>query len=181
MINRISKNGRQYIGYNYKTIIVPSSKATMMIDYYQNFGWELASDYYTQDYDTPPIKITLKQERKIINHMEITRLQNHFEACIEQIKNLENSIETLAIAVSIAIGLIGAAFITGAVLTIIHNPSHLFLIILLSILGITTAIIPIFTYKKLYLQKAKNITPLIEEKYNEIDKICEKAYNLINQ
>jgi hypothetical protein len=179
-MNEIAKNGRQYVGYNYKTIYVPSSKASMMLDYYQNFGWELASDFYTQDYDTPPIKITLKQDKKLINRMEITRLQNHFESCMEEIKNLENSIDSLAVAVSIAVGIIGAAFIAGAVLTILNNPSHHFLIILFSLIGITIAILPIFIYKRLYLEKAKTITPLIEEKYNEVDKICEKAYKLIN-
>ena len=40
-------------------------------------------------------------------------------------------------------------------------------------------ILPWFVYKKLLARQTEKITPLIEEKYDEIDAICEKGNKLL--
>lgn len=179
-MGRITKDGSQYVGYRYKRIVVPAAKAAMLIDSYENFGWELEEE-------SSPLKnvgivtLVFKQDRKILNRMELTRLERHFEACLEEIDTLERSKTSTATALSISVGILGTAFIVGAVIAITNDPPHLFSGILLVIPGLIGWIAPTFLYNKFFDRSAKKIDPLIEQKYDEIYDICEKGFNLLHK
>lgn len=91
--------GRQrknFVGYEYKEVIAESSRISFLLDGYECFGWELDEKRRENTENKNPScpkkeVIHLKRNRKIINKMELTRLQRNFEACVKEIEALEKS------------------------------------------------------------------------------------------
>lgn len=167
-----------FVGYEYKEIIASSDKASMLVDCYENFGWGVDENAPYED-SYPYTKIKMKRNRKIINKMELTRLQRNFEACLDEIKSLEQSKTRTAMTVSLSVGIIGTAFLAGSVFAIVHIPPIIWLCVLLAVPGFIGWIIPYFVYQGIYKDKVKKLQPLIEEKYEEIYLICEKGHSLL--
>lgn len=111
--------------------------------------------------------------------MELTRLQRHFEADMEDIFSLENSKTTKALIIALTIGILGTAFMAGSVFAVTATPPIIWLCIILAIPGFAGWILPYFAYKKVKEDKARKVTPYIEEKYDEIYEICEKGHSLL--
>ena len=175
--NEITKNGKDYIGYDYKTVTVDSDKVSMFLDAYGNFGW--LSDGTQERQLGGSVTLKLKRDRKILNKAELTRLQQHFEACIDEIETLEKSKTKTATIYSIVTGLIGTAFITGSVFAVNAEPPMILLCVILGIPGILGWAFPYYLYKLFAKKRIIQITPLIEQKYDEMHEICEKG-NALN-
>ena len=179
-MSEIKKETNRFIGYDYKEVSVDRSKISMYLDGYNNFGW-IPDEY------TPPLKesktvlLKLKRDRKLINKMELTRLQQHFESCMEEIDSLEHSKESIATIATLTVGIIGTAFIAGSTFAVTHEPPIIWLCILLAIPGFIGWILPFFIHKEIIKNRVKKITPLIEHKYDEIYEICEKGNKLLNK
>jgi len=178
MNNEITKGGSEYVGYDYKTVAVDSEMASMFTDAYANFGW--LSDGAQERQLTGAVVLKLKRDRKILNKTELTRLQQHFEACIDEIKSLENSKTTTATAYSIALGLVGTMFMAGSVFAVTAEPPLVLLCVLLGIPGIIGWALPYYIFKLFVNKRTMQITPLIEQKYDEMHEICEKGNALIH-
>lgn len=172
----IDKN--PFVGYEYKEIIASPDTVTMLMDCYENFGWIIDDNIPSEDY-YHYTKIRMKRNRKIINKMELTRLQRHFEACLNEIKCLEQSKTRRATICSLLVGIIGTAFLAGSVLAIAHVPPITWLCILLAIFGVIGWILPYFIYQRIYNDQTNKIQALIEEKHEEIYTICEKGHSLL--
>lgn len=99
-----------------------SSKVSMYIDRYNNFGWEtdINSSIISEKGNS---FIRLKRNRKIMNKVELTRLQRNFEHCMKQIDSLEKSKETSGLIISLAIGLFGTGFIVATIFLVLSNSS----------------------------------------------------------
>ena len=107
------------IGYEYKEIIAGSDQAAMLVDCYENFGWIVEEGVpYEKLYHH--IRIRMKRDRKLVNKMELTRLQRHFEACLNEIKSLELAKTRDATVCSMIVGIVGTAFLAGSVFSIIR-------------------------------------------------------------
>lgn len=167
-----------FIGYEYKEIIVPNEHALLYMDCYESFGWEMEGDTSVSD-SVGVSTIHMKRDRKIINKMELTRLQRKFEACARELQSLEQSKTGVAMAWAMSVGLIGTVFMAGAVLAITNTPPIYWLSVLLAVPGFAGWGCPYFLYGyKLRVQTHK-IQPLVEEKYDEIYEVCEKAHSLL--
>ncbi|MCL2813605.1 MAG: hypothetical protein FWD23_03295 [Oscillospiraceae bacterium] len=171
--NEVTKGGKDYVGYDYKTLTVESDKASMFLDAYENFGW--LSDGVQERQLGGTVILKLKRDRKILNKMELTRLQQHFEACIDEIETLEKSKIKTATVYSIAVGLIGTVFMAGSVFAVTAEPPMILLCVLLGIPGIIGWSIPYSLFKLFSKKRTIQITPLIEQKYDEMHEICEKG------
>lgn len=184
-----TKSGKDYIGYEYKEELVARDMVSMCLDAYQNFGWILDDNVNTTRYagiinipdarNLGKISIKLKRDRKIINKTELTRLQRHFEACMNEIEELEKSKTSVATIMSIAIGIVGTAFMAGSTFAVTSDPPMILLCILLAVPGVIGWILPYFVYKTLVKRKTKEANLLIEQKYDEIYEICEKGSSLL--
>lgn len=167
-----------YTSYEYMELSVKDNLASFYLDCYESFGWK-------QDENFPPhnvngkVQIKLKRSRKIVNKMELTRLQRHFEADMQEINALENSKTSTANMVSIIIGVIGTAFMAGSVFAITAAPPVVWLCIVLAVPAFAGWILPYFVHKKVKNEKTKKVTPYIEAKYDEIYEICEKGHSLL--
>ena len=177
-MNEITKDGKNFIGYEYKEILAEQDKASIILDGYLNFGW-------VPDGNIQPalilgkVSIKLKRDRKILNKAELTRLQRHFDACINEIDAMEKSKAQAATIWAISVGTIGTAFMAGSVLTITATPPQITLGIILGVIGFIGWALPYFLFKKQMQSRVEKITPLVEQKYDEIYEICEKGNNLL--
>ena len=77
-------------------------------------------------------------------------------------------------------GILGTAFMAGATFAVTAQPPHILLCIILAIPGFLGCILPYFLYKAGVRKQTEKMTPLIEEKYDEIYEICEKGNKLLN-
>lgn len=175
---------RNFIGYEYKEIITEKNKASFFIDGYENFGWELDENLlgtndniHVTNYQR--IVIRMKRNRKIINKMELTRLQRHFEACVKEIEQLEKDKTSKATVYALVLGILGTAFMAGSVFAVTAQPPQIILCILLAIPAFLGWILPPFVYRKIVRMQTEKLTPHIEEKYDEIYEICEKGNKLL--
>lgn len=176
-MSELKKENAEFIGYDYKEIAASGEQASFYLDCYQNFGW--VQDERTQEAGANG-KIVLKRERKIINKMELTRLQRHFEACVDEIAALERSKTTNATIAALSVALIGTAFMAGSVFAVVHTPPLVVLSILLAVPGFFGWILPWFLYRKLVFRRSRLVTELVERKHDEIYEICQQGHKLLN-
>lgn len=172
-MSEIRKDSTQFIGYEYKELEARGERASMYLDCYPSFGWEA-------DERTANGIITLKRDRKIINKMELTRLQRHFEACMRELDDLERSKTTNAAIAALIVGLVGTAFMAGSTFAVVHTPPLYVLCTVLAVPGFIGWILPYFIYRKLCAKRSKVVAELIERKYDEIYEICEQGNKLLN-
>lgn len=178
------KQRKTFMGYEYKEILTESSKASFLLDGYENFGWEPDENLTENRRDVnssyqKKVKLHLKRNRKIVNKMELTRLQRHFEACVKEIEVMEKAKTSTATIYALVIGMIGTAFMAGSTFAVTAQTPHLVLSILLAIPGFLGWILPYFVYKRQVVRQTEKMAPLIEAKYDEIYEICEKGNRLL--
>lgn len=178
------KQPKDFIGYEYKEIIAESSKASFLLDGYENFGWEpdeklMENRLSGNSPDQNKVIIRLKRNRKITNKTELTRLQRNFEACVSEIEILEKSKTSAAVMWALIVSVLGTAFMAASTFAVTAQPPHVLLCILLAIPGFLGWILPYFIYKSIAGKRTKRLTPLIEGKYDEIYEICEKGHKLL--
>ncbi len=177
-MSEIKKDSKDYIGYEYKELTASGERASFYLDCYQCFGW--TPDERMGGSAAPKGKLVLKRARKIVNKTELTRLQRHFEACMDEIAALEQSKTTNGTIVALIVGLIGTAFMAGSVFAVTHVPPLMALSVILALPGFQGWILPWFIYKKMVSNRSKLVTELVERKYDEIYEICEQGNQLLN-
>lgn len=178
----MSKGGADYIGYEYKEKIVPAEMASLYMDSYPCFGWEPDpnSAYHNGGMlKVGKISLRFRRDRKLFNRMELTRLQRNFDGCVSEIERLEQSKTSAATMWALIIGLIGTAFMAGAVFAIAATPPQVILCILLAIPAFIGWIVPFFIYKTVRYKRTEKVAELIEAKYDELYEICEKGNRLL--
>lgn len=164
-----------FVGYEYTNVTVKRSVANLYEDSYENFGYELesVSDIMGK---IDSVSMKFKRDRKIRNKSELTRLQRNFDSCVNEILELEKSKYMFAATVAYIIGIIGTAFMAGSVFCVTAN--MIVPCIILAVPAFIGWILPYFIYKNIVKKKTAEVTPLIDEKYDEIYDVCEKAHNL---
>lgn len=171
-------NKTPYVGYEYKEITVRRDQAPMYLDCYENFGWKpvetaaAAGQLHT-------ITLRMKRDRKIVNKMELTRLQRNFEACACEIDKLEQSKTSAATLWALVVGIIGTAFMAGSVFAVTHEPPLYWLCVLLAVPGFLGWILPCFVFRWNVTARTKKLQPIIEAKQEEICELCRKGHDLL--
>lgn len=177
-MSEIEKNGSDFVGYEYKELQTDSDRFSLYLDSYRSFGWQ-------PDANIPAVSkgqrvtIKLKRDRKILNKTELTRLQQHFEACMNEMAVLEKSKTRGAYICALSMGIIGTIFMAGSTFAITNHPPLVVLCVLLAIPGFLGWILPYFVYRKIVKKKTKLIQPLMEQKHEEIYEVCRKGNRLL--
>lgn len=187
---KTEENSGRYVGYEYKEVKTDSAQASFLIDGYANFGWQVdqnvAGGLREESAKKPGVPaadkviIRLKRDRRIINKTELTRLQRNFEACVREIEELEKRKTTAASIAALATGSLGTVFMAGSVFAVTADPPLILLCAVLAVPGFLGWILPYFLYRRIAKRKTEEISPLIEEKYDEIYEICEKGNRLLH-
>lgn len=169
---------KNFTTYEYKEIMVRNDKASLYLDCYESFGWK-------QDENFPPresgdkVTLKLKRDRRLVNKVELTRLQRNFEATTNEIIALERSKSTAAIIWALCTGLVGTVFMAGSVFAVAAEPPRVLLCIVLAVPAFAGWIAPYFVYRILRDKKTRQVNPFIEEKIEEIYAMCEKGQSLL--
>lgn len=175
-MSEFTKNVDGFIGYEYKDVTVKRSMESVYIDGYTNFGWTLEGTASPiQSFKS--ITMKFKRDRKIRNKAELSRLQRQFDSCVTEIERLDFSKALVASTVAYAIGLVGTALMAGSVFA--YLAGMLPLSIILAIPAFVGWVIPYFCYLSIRRKKTAHVTPLIDQKYDEIYEVCEKANGLV--
>ena len=177
-MNEANNRDSEFLGYEYKELSVEQSRVSMYLDGYKNFGW-IADDNFDLPKAGSVATLHLKRNRKIMNKMELTRLQRNFEACMNEIETLERSKTANARIASLTAGVLGTAFMAGSVFAVTHEPPIIWLCILLAIPAFIGWITPYFLYRSIEARHTAKIQPMIEAKQEEIYELCEKGHNLL--
>lgn len=176
---------KEFVGYEYKEVSTDQSRASFLLDGYENFGWELDGNIYEDSRENinpqkvKKVILRLKRNRRIVNKMELTRLQRNFECCVSEIETLEKSKTSAAVMYALITGILGTAFMAGSTFAVTAQPPHVILCIILAVPGFIGWILPCFVYKRVIGKQTEKVNPLIEEKYDEIYAICEKGNKLL--
>ncbi|ASA21531.1 hypothetical protein [Paenibacillus donghaensis] len=175
-MSEITRNESNFVGYEYKDITVKRKMESVYVDGYNNFGWTLEGTS-TSVQNVGSVTMKFKRDRKIRNKVELTRLQRQFDAAVAEIETLERSKIIGASVVAYVIGVIGTAFMAGSVFA--NQDDRLTLSIILAIPGFVGWIIPYLLYCSISKKKTNKVAPLIDQKYDEIYEVCEKANALL--
>lgn len=167
-----------FTAYEYKELTVRSDKASLYLDCYESFGWQPDENFPPQE-SKDRMTLRLKRDRKLVNRIELTRLQRSFEASMEEIIVLEHSKTSAATIWALCIALMGTAFMAGSVFAITADPPRIALCILLAVPAFAGWIAPFFVYQKIRDKKTRQVNPFIEEKIEDIYGMCEKGQSLL--
>lgn len=180
-----------YVGYEYREISVPRKYASLCLDSYPCFGWEEDPNQGRPGRRRSPAipaapgpkemeTLCFRRARSISGKAELTRLQRNFDSCIAELGALEQSKATQGMVASLTVGLLGTAFIAGSTFSAVSTPPMIWLTILLAIPGFLGWIVPYFLYRAIVRRKTAQIEPLMEQKYDEINNICQKGCRLLH-
>lgn len=183
-MNEMKHHGPTFVGYEYKQIITNADRVSFLIDGYKNFGWTVDENISTGLAENRPgthanVVLRLKRNRKIINKMELTRLQRNFEFCLKEIEHLERSKTSKATMYALIVGITGTSFMAGSVFSVTAEPPMIALSVILAVPAFAGWILPYFLYKKIAGKRTEKANTLIEEKQDEIYEIFEKGNKLL--
>ena len=169
-------NDDNFIGYEYKEINVDRDKEGVYADGYPNFGWQLEKSS-APIFGISTVYLKFKRDRKISNKAELSRLQRQFESNVSEIEKLEQSKTTTASITAYTIGLIGTALMAGSVFAFLAG--MITLCIILAVPAFVGWALGYFSFIKIKNKRIEKVTPLIEQQYDAIYEVCEKAHGLL--
>ena len=175
-MNENTGNSENYIGYEYKELSVGRDKEGVYADAYPNFGWTLDASTETIP-GISLINLRFKRDRKIRNKAELTRLQRQFENNVDEIEKLEQSKTTAASIAAFSIGIGGTMLMAGAVFA--YLAGMIVLCIGLAVPGFVGWGLGYLSFIKIKNKRAATVAPLIEQQYEAIYEVCEKAHGLL--
>jgi hypothetical protein len=173
-------NEQAFEGYDYLKVTVESTLCSQYIDGYASFGWQ-PDENLSPEKSGGKTTLYLKRRRSILNKTELTRLQRHYESCMEEISALEASKTSVPTIAALSCGLIGCAFMAGSVFAVTAETPVIWLTVLLGIPGIALWVAAYFGYKLVKRRRAARVLPLIDAKYDEAYAVCEKAQQILGK
>lgn len=175
MDGALQKN--DFTGYEYRDFTVKKSMQSVYADSFRNFGW-IADGIGEAVGRMDSVVMKFKRDRKLRNKAELTRLQKQFEACVAEIVSLERSKVTKASVMAYIVGIIGCAFMAGSVFAV--TAGSIPLCVILAVPGFLGWIAPYLIFRSVSRKRTEVVSPLIEQKYDEIYNVCERANSLLN-
>lgn len=168
---------KNFIGYEYRDITVKKTMQSVYADSFGSFGW-IAEGIGEAVGKVDSVIMRFKRDRKIRNKSELTRLQRQFEACTAEIISLEKSKVTKAAATAYVVGLIGCVFMAGSVFAV--TAGNIPICVVLAVPGFLGWIAPYLIFRGMNRKRTEVVNPLIDQKYDELYSVCERANALLN-
>lgn len=157
----------------YLEVLINPKIAQLCRQCYETLGWEIISSTTGINLDI----LRMKRSKKIKNRVELCKLQRECEDALiklEQLEKIKNSKEKRTAIMS---SLIGVTFLIGTVITYSFN--IYFVSIVFAALGIVGWGIAFLLYKRYILKNENKIKQEINESYDIIYQVCEKAKQLV--
>lgn len=169
----------QFIGYEYKDVIVKKNYVSLYEDGYENFGWKLESTVGTPN-NINCVTMKFKRDRKLKNKHEVAKMQRKFDDLVTEIDRLETHKVLKASAIAYVIGVIGSGFMALSVFstTMWHNNVAMIIFAIIAVLG---WVFPYLIYRRIKEAKTIELSPIIDDKYDEIYALTKTANEMIHQ
>ena len=181
----------RYAGYEYAQVEVPEKRLSLYRDSYPCFGWE--SDPNHPDAPSPArpsavargaggsqaATLHYRRPRTIRNRTELIRLQKNFDALVLEIDRLERSVKSDARRWAWVVALIGTVLLAVSTFAITAPTPSIFVCVLFGVPGLALWVAAYFVHQRVATRRKAQVAPLIEEKYDEMAAVCEKAARLL--
>ncbi len=164
--------------YDYFKVTVDEGLLSQYIDGYGKFGWK-PDENMEMERNMGKAVLHFKRERHILNKTELTRLQRHYEACMNEIRTLEKSKNSVPTMVALTCGLSGCAFMAGSVFAVTAAPPVIWLMVVLAVPGFFLWGAAYWGYVRAKRRRGNKVAPLIENKYEEAYEVCSQAGKLL--
>lgn len=158
------------VTYDYITVSAKIKNEALVIDTYENLGYEKTSYGFNA--------INFKRSRKLKNKSTLLKVQRKVEKSISAINSYEKKKSSAASISAIIIGIIGT-LILGTGFSLIMEYDQMVVGIILGVLGIIVAIPAYPLYKNIFEKKSDYFSKPIEEEYDKIASYCEEAQALL--
>lgn len=168
-------NPENFIGYEYKHVVASRRLASIYLDYFSCFGWEVEDSSFSRQLGK--VSVTFKRNRKLRNKVEIDRYQRQFEDGVESIAHLEGTKTAKASVVAYTVGIIGAAFMAGA--TFSYLGGFVVSCILLAIPGFVCWGLAYVLYRSLVKKRSAEVVTEVNREFDNLYSTCEKAQALM--
>ena len=172
----MSNQENSFVGFEYMEVPAKRSMESMYVDSYRSFGWVFEGPSAREE-SGDTVKLIFKRERRLRGQAELTRLQRQFESCARESEARERTRTTAASIAAFTIGLAGTAFLGGAVFAYLNG--LLPLMVVLAVPGFLGWIAPYFCYQKIRQRRTEQVSPIIEQKNDEICSVCEQGCRLL--
>lgn len=168
--------------YDYQEVVTKTHNALFLLYGYEKLGWETVEQHiYSSTQGAYPqqmnVVFRLKRNKKIVNKVELNRLQSNFESCMREIDKMEQTKSTVSVLASVLIGMLGVVGIVAAIMMFFRHWTVVGIIFLA--LGVGICLLPLKIYSEVLKRQTEKYIPLIQENYREIDVILEKGSKLI--
>ncbi|MFT8593464.1 MAG: hypothetical protein ABF747_07645 [Bifidobacterium sp.] len=171
----ISAAAHDFVGYEYKTISVSASLEGLYADSYRSFGWSLESS--EQDFLSKKSILKFKRDRQIRNKAELLRLQRQFDSYADRIDSLETEPKSNAGMLAVGIGVVGCAFLAGAVFSYLGG--LIVAMILLAIPGFLLWMLAYPMFRHYVSSKTSKVAPQVDAAYDAVYETAKKASSLL--
>lgn len=171
-----------YVAYEFLTVDVKKDFELIYTDCYENLGWQSIYNSESENLQINPgldltVNLKFKRDRKIKNRSMLVSLQKKCEGALKKIDKLEKSKEFEAMIVSLSTGIAGLLSLTGAVFSFLTGETGL--TIVLTLFAFVGFAFPLYFYKRIKADQELKVGTLIQEQYDIIYDVCERAKNLI--
>lgn len=171
---------KDFVSYEYRTVLVNAKNQTKAMDLYEAFGWEITAAKPTM---TNRVTLSLKRDRKQRHKSELVKLERRAEDVFENINGLERAKTFGARIFAYIFGCVAALVLGGGMsLTMLSQNSVPATAggILLGLIGIVLCGINYSVYKRLVAEKTKDLLPVIDESEEQLANILEKGNDLLS-
>jgi len=168
-----NKTSNKFIMNEYIDVSVNQNLVKLCSDCYKELGWEVINTSST----AACVTIKMQRDRKIKNRAALCDLQRKCEGAFTSIEKLEKSKTSKAMFMSLGLGIVGTAFMTGSVFA--YLASMITLCIVLALPAFIGWSLPYFLYKKIWNETSTKANVMIDHNYDVIYNLCEKASHLL--
>lgn len=173
-MSETNRSERNFVAYEYTTLQVQRNELQEYKDCYRNFGWLPVEEAIGL---SGIVLLKLKRDRMLKNHAELGNLQRQAEAAFSAIGKLERTKTERASMVALGTGVLGTAFMAGSVFAVVAG--NIPLCVVVGIPGLVGWGAAYLLYRKIMKSQIAQVSPLIDQQYEEIYRACEQASALL--
>lgn len=177
----------EFVAYEYASVRAPRDLESLYQDSYRSFGWTVESTKTADPIRPLPltpaihpnsVTLNLKRDRRIKNRQIVITLQRRAETALASIARLERSKSSIAMAVAVTIGIVGAAFLAGSIFSM--NGGMLVLSIVLGAVGLLLWLGGFASHIAVKARRTAKVGPLIDREYEVLYETSEQASGLLH-
>lgn len=166
----------EFVAYEYATVKADRDLESLYRDAYRNFGWEI-DGYGPRPPGSTTVTLRFKRDRRIRNRSAVTELQRTCERALGAISRMERSKESTALVAALCVGIVGCAFLAGAVFAI--EAGMWLLSVPLGAVGLLLWLAGYVSHGRVRARRTERLDPQIDREYEVVYDTGEQAARLI--